>query len=308
MTPTTSEIFEKHQVRKTKKQKTDFISYITEYAEKKGYKAKTENGAMGARNIVVGDIDNAKVVYTAHYDTCAGTLIPNIITPANILLYVMYQLLIVAVFFAIAFAIGFGFSFIVLALDGNPEDFKYIAVLVYWVLLFSLMFGPANKHTANDNTSGVTLLVDILTDLPESMRDQAAFIFFDKEESGLIGSSSFAKAHKAQMEDKLLINFDCVSEGNDFIFVLRKKAKDYKQTIEKAFAGNERFTVHVLTKGYVYPSDQANFNVGIGVAACNKTKKGLLYLSKIHTKRDTVYTQENIDFLKEKAIALINDL
>ena len=57
-----------------------------------------------------------------------------------------------------------------------------------------------------------------------------------------------------------------------------------------------------------YPSDQANFSRGVGVAALKKTKGGLLYMDRIHTKRDTVYMEENIAYLTEGAVRLAGSL
>lgn len=62
MTETTKEIFEKYQVRKTKKQKTDFIEYVKQLSTCYGYDFKVEKGIFGVRNIVIGDVENAKGV------------------------------------------------------------------------------------------------------------------------------------------------------------------------------------------------------------------------------------------------------
>ena len=55
----------------------------------------------------------------------------------------------------------------------------------------------------------------------------------------------------------------------------------------------------MASKGAIYPSDQANFDRGVGVAALKKTKSGLLYMDRIHTERDTVYMEENMAYLTE---------
>jgi hypothetical protein len=57
-----------------------------------------------------------------------------------------------------------------------------------------------------------------------------------------------------------------------------------------------------------YPSDQANFSRGVGAAALKKAKGGLLYMDRIHTKRDTVYMEENIVYLTEGAVRLAGRL
>ena len=106
MTQNTKEVFEKYQVRKSTKQRTAFIEYVKGVCKKYGYEVKTEKGSFGTENIIVGDVDKAKVLYTAHYDTCARLLFPNFITPKNFFIYLIYQLLIVAGFFAVAALAG----------------------------------------------------------------------------------------------------------------------------------------------------------------------------------------------------------
>ena len=64
------------------------------------------------------------------------------------------------------------------------------------------------------------------------------------------------------------------------------------------------FNVEVADKNVFYPSDQANFPCGVGVASLRSTKKGLLYMNRIHTSRDVIYQEENIEFFKNGAIEL----
>ena len=304
MTETTREIFEKYQIRKSKKQKTAFISYLEGIAQREGYSCKVERGSLGARNIVVGDVGSARVVYTAHYDTCPVLPFPNFITPKSFLIYLLYQLALVVVIlaaYAVMVALGGVAVGVVCAIISIPEDIlmlasSIISFVAYIVIFYLLLAGPANKHTANDNTSGVTTLIDLMIAMPENLRDSVAFVFFDMEELGLVGSSSFASAHKKEMKDKLLINFDCVSDGDHFILALRSGAAKYKQMLDEAYASGER-SVEVLSKGVFYPSDQMVFPVGVGIAALKRSKSGILYMDRIHTTRDTIYNEENIAYL-----------
>lgn len=55
----------------------------------------------------------------------------------------------------------------------------------------------------------------------EGNLDKAAFVLFDHEEIGMVGSYSFAKKHKEILKDKLIVNLDCVSDG-DHILVMKK--------------------------------------------------------------------------------------
>lgn len=309
MTETTKTVFEKFQIRKTKKQKTAFINYVSWLARQNGYKVDVEKGSLGARNIVVGDLENAKVVYTAHYDTCARLPFPNFITPKNFSLYLLYQLVLVVPLLAIMFLFEGLMLWLSTLSDLVLLFFPPVFMAFCFALVWLLLAGPANKHTANDNTSGVTTLIDIMTSVPLINKDKTAFVFFDLEEQGLIGSSSFKSKHKAVMREKLLINFDCVSDGENFIFAFRKQAKEYVKLVEKAFVPDENVKAEFLTKGVFYPSDQACFPCGVGVASLKKTKKhGILYMDRIHTNKDTVYREENIEYLRKGALRLIDEI
>ncbi len=310
MTHTTKEIFDKYQIRKTKKQRSAFVEYVRNVATDYGYHVNIEKGSFGSRNIVVGDVDKAKVIYTAHYDTCARLFFPNFITPKNFFVYLLYQILIIALFAIVAVTAGMLATVTINLCGMNIEAATDIgidiAVIVYWVLLLLMIFGPANKHTANDNTSGVTTLLDIMTSLSNEHKDKFAFVFFDLEEAGLIGSSSFAKKHKDIRNDRLLINFDCVSDGKTILFALKKTTRKYKNLLAHAFRSTDTITVDIAQKGVFYPSDNANFKGGIGVAAL-KTHKPTrtLYMNRIHTSRDTIYDEENIAYLVNGATTLV---
>ena len=311
MTETTQTVFEKYEIRKSKKQKTAFIQFVESVAESEGYECKTEPGYFGARNIVVGNPDSAKVIYTAHYDTCARMPFPNFITPKCLPIYLLYQILLTVVLLGVPFALTISLgailsNFVTEAVGALILYYSWLAMIV--AELWLLMAGPANKHTANDNTSGVTTLLDIMQALPEDLRGEAAFIFFDLEEMGLFGSSAYASKHKAIMKNTLLLNFDCVSDGNTILFAVRKTAKMHVPAIEAAFPSTESLRVDVVSKGVFYPSDQANFARGIGVAALKSGKHGLLYMDRIHTKHDTVYEEGNIAYLTEGAVRLVKNL
>ena len=294
MTFTTTEILERFQIRKSKKQKTAFIDWLRPRAEQWGYPMTIEKGS-GARNIVFGDVEQAKVVFTAHYDTCAVLPFPNFITPKSIPIYVLYQLVLMAAIIAFVLALSFlaGMIHRALILPG------------YYVGLLALILGPANRHTANDNTSGVAAVLELMENLPEELRDKAAFVLFDLEEAGLFGSSAFAKKHKKAMQDKLLVNLDCVSDGETVLFCFRKKAKQDVELFRRCFPAEDAVETDFVTKGYVYPSDQINFPRGVGVAALNRTRRGMLYMDKIHTPRDKVFREENIAFLVKGCTRLI---
>ncbi len=308
MTETTKTVLERYQIRKSKHQKKEFADYVQGVAKDLGYESHREKGSFGAQNIVVGDPEHARVVYTAHYDTCARMFFPNLITPKSIPLYLLYQIAVCVILYLPIVLLNLLIPVAGEALELDPilvQDIRYWVSLALLIgVLWLLMAGPANRHTANDNTSGVTVLLDTMAALPEEERANVAFVFFDLEEMGLFGSSGFAKRHKKEMKNKLLINFDCVSDGNTMLFAVKKGAISYMETMKEAFPSTETHTVNFATKGYIYPSDQANFPCGVGVAALKTSKRGVLYMDRIHTKRDTVFCEENIAYLTEGAVRL----
>ena len=310
MRETTREIFEKHEIRKTKEQKKIFREYLLGYARSLGYDARVEQAGKNVHNVIVGDPKSARVVYTAHYDTCAVMPFPNLITPKNVGLYLLYQLVLSIFLYIIPFSIMIG-SRHVFNVTGSNALFLLLLLGGYALILavtYLMMAGPANKHTANDNTSGVTTLIDIMTDMPGELRGDVAYIFFDLEELGLKGSKGYAARHKTLKKKMIVLNFDCVSDGQHVLFAVKKKANDLADKIAEAFPPSNKYSVTVATKGVFYPSDQMCFDRGIAVSVLNKTKRGIMYMDKIHTKHDTVYDEENIEFLKAGAIEFVRVL
>lgn len=293
-------------VRKTKKQKQSFREAVTAYAENLGYTCRTEKGSFGSRNILIGDPENAKYLITAHYDTPARMLIPNLITPCNPVTFIAYQILMVALFFVGAFAVG-----IPVYLLTNNQQIAFLAgYVVYFGLLILMLFGPANPSNANDNTSGVVTVLEILRTLPENQRGKVCFVLFDLEEAGLIGSSSYRKAHKAATEHQIVLNLDCVGDGNEIVFFPGKKLCEDKDKMLRLCKCVGRFgdkTISVCNKGFrTYPSDQKNFPFGVGIAAFRRKKHIGLYCAKIHTARDTVLEQTNVNILRAALTSYIS--
>ncbi len=305
-------ILENYQVRKGKKKKTAFIEFVKGECAKHGYDVNIEKGSFGARNIVVGDPESAKVVYTAHYDTCAWLPFPNFITPKKIGIYLLYQIFLTLAMFAIAFggAVLADQLFTPLAESWfGAKNWMVGGSIFFWsfeIILFAviglMIAGPANKHTANDNTSGVVTLLELMASMPAEHKNDAAYILFDLEEAGLIGSNSYASKHKNFKKNGLVINFDCVSDGDTILFAVNKKASHLKNDLEKSYTPNDMMNVDVADKNVFYPSDQASFVNGVGVAALKKSKRGILYMDRIHTGKDTIFEEKNIAYLVERSI------
>ena len=305
MTPLSEKILASWQVRKTKKQKTAFIEFMQSQIPG----LQVEQGGFGNnRNLVIGDVKSADVILGAHYDTCARLPFPNFLPPKNILLYIGYSLLI-----CIPFGLAAG---VVNGLLHLVTDNVWIHYWGTYFTVFGLMFGvmmggKPNPNTVNDNTSGVITLCEIWAAMTEEQRAKTAFVFFDNEENGLLGSAFFRKLHKKDgLKNKLMINYDCVSDGEHMLFVLNKPAlKIYGDDFAEAFPNTGEMTAHVeSSSNTMYPSDQMGFPIAVGVAAMKKKRLVGLYIDRIHTIRDTVMRRENIEYLTAGTLRLLEKL
>ncbi len=295
-------ILEEFGIRKNKKQKTRFIEEIRTPLEAAEYSVSVEEKG-GARNIVIGDVRAAKLLFTAHYDTCAAMPFPNFITPKNMLFYGLFQLLIAVLLLLPATA-----ALIVLLNLGYflPANAAFLALIA--ATLFLLLMGPANRNNRNDNSSGVVTVLEIALSLPAAQRETAAFVLFDLEELGMVGSSAFAKKHKAQLTGKTVINFDCVSDGGSVHLCLTKKLKKdarFIAQLEDSIRSQSGKAVVVESGFFFYPSDQMMFDRGVGVCALKQSRILGAYIDRIHTRRDVVFQEENIQLLKDGALRLI---
>ena len=293
-------------VRKNKKQKAAFRDSVQSYAVALGYPVEVEKGSMGAHNLVIGNPVTAKYLVTAHYDTPAALPFPNLITPCNFWTFMAYQLFVTAMMLLFVGAIAFGVSLI-------AEDNFWIgwsSYMALWLMLILMMVGPANKSNANDNTSGVVTVLDTAAKLPEEYRDKVCFVLFDLEEAGLIGSASYAKTHKKQIKNQIVLNCDCVGDGDELMmFPAAKVKKDHKvmDALREICVADDGKSLALREKGFAYyPSDQKHFPYGIGIAAFHRSKWAGLYCDKIHTKKDTVLDENNVSFLREQMISLIS--
>ena len=290
------------QVRKTKKQKLAFIRLMQSHFPEMRVE---ESKIIHNRNLVAGDIATAEFILSAHYDTCAVLPFPNFIMPKNILITVLYSLLICIPFFLIAF----GFNLLLaLVTDSFLIHYWVSFILIIGLIVLVFFAGIPNKHTANDNTSGVITLCELMEQMPEEMRNKVLFVFFDNEENGLLGSSFFRKLHKKELKDKLILNFDCVSDGNHILLVVNKAArKKYGGRLDAAFQSTAEKTVHLeKSSSAMYPSDQAGFPLSAAVAAMKKLPLLGLYLDRIHTGRDRIFDERNIEYLCERTINFLS--
>ena len=289
-----NEINDKFPIRRKKDEKAKFADYVKFELGEDRVKIET---LEKNDNIVIGNPESAKVVITAHYDTPAASIVPNMMFPANragIIVNLIYPVLFAIVSLVAAYAISF--------LLGGDEK---VAVFVYLVLYLGGFYCStrlfSNKHNKNDNTSGVATVMTLAKRFND---DRVAFILFDNEELGLVGSKAYNKAHSQVMKDKLLINLDCVGNGDQIILMAKERATktaEY-QHLHKAFSvEDDDFTIHHIPfRKASSNSDHKSFLSSVGITAASRGHIAKFVTGRIHTSRDTVADIDNIFFLSDK--------
>lgn len=302
---TPMDVVKNYPVRKSKKQKQAFRADVTQWLQNLGYPVCEEEGSFHSRNLVIGDPQRARYLVTAHYDTCARLPFPNLITPCNFWTFLLYQIFIFLMLMLPALAVGGLVGYLLHSLDIG----YFLFVVLLWAAIVLMLIGPANSSNVNDNTSGVVTLLEIARSIPELHRKNVCFVLFDLEEAGLIGSASYKKKHKREIPNQLVLNLDCVGEGDDIYFfptAKLKKSKERLAPLQKLAGGYGKKSIAVRTKGFsIYPSDQSNFPYGVGICALKRGWAGL-YLSRIHTPRDTVLDETNVNILRAALTTLIS--
>lgn len=289
------ELYGRFPVRNSPEEKAAFRTWAKEETEKSGYAAQ-EEVSEGHINLVIGDPKQAKVLFTAHYDTPRRALLPNILLPANKVLKMAYTFGTLLPMLALSVAAGVlagqaagGFE----AIGG-----RLVGLLVYGALYFGLFFllfrGPANQANKNDNTSGAAAVLDLAASFRG--RPDVALILFDNEEKGKKGSKAWTNTYPAFKEGLLTINMDCVGYGEHYIVSVPDGARQDPAwpSIQSAL---EDIGAKILpVEKTSINSDQKNFVKGVGICAC-LYKGNIYYTPRIHTVRDTLASGETIDRL-----------
>ncbi|QIK68795.1 Zn-dependent exopeptidase M28 [Erysipelothrix sp. HDW6C] len=285
-------LLDTYQVRKTYNQKTEFKNWLDDRADEMGYSLVNDEHGM-CRNLIFGDIEDADLILTAHYDTQPNFYIPIVMFFSNLPMFLISQL-ITAIPILILLLLGNRWL-----VSGQDLWLKIINLTVIVGYCYQIMYGIPNKHTANDNTSGVATLLSIMEDLPLELRGKVAFVFFDLEETGLEGSSKFKKRYGQYIVDTPLINFDCVGNGDTFIFVEKQQFRESKHSelLQTATQGLNKPVIHGNATKYIYMSDQLHFKNSVGVVVAKRAPVLGYYLDRIHTRLDTVFQNENVEAL-----------
>lgn len=270
------------QQRMHRKSKKLFRKYLETKAKEVNLDYKVLPKSPFSKNVVIGNLKTAKYVLGAHYDT-----------PPRMPAFLMRSIIL----FNILSFLFFPATFIVFGIF--ELNLIYAPLLYLALFLYIMGFGVANKYNYNDNTSGVLTLLCLMDKLDNK---DVAYVFFDNEEKGLIGSLQLAflmkKLKQYGPRKKVFINFDCVGRGNAFGFASFNSKGIAQELIDLGInEGNDYEFIH--RKPSVFEgSDHVSFKnwKSIGIMCYNKKAKKYK-LNNIHSHKDKYINIDNIDVL-----------
>ena len=217
-------------VRRKEKEKVDFRTWLVYTLKELGYSPKLESGtsALSAggnvTNVVVGDIEKAKIVLAAHYDSGVREVLPPLICPTRPATYMLYEALIPLLALAVSFLISFGVTF---ALN-MPNMTLPLFLLLLVVGLFYPKYGKSETNNKNANTSGVVALLEVAKALTPRYRGEVCFLFLDGGTQGGKGAKRLIHAHP-ELKKKSVVVLDCVGEGDELL--IRRRLEHGVETV-----------------------------------------------------------------------------
>ena len=286
-----------HPVRKTGGQKKEFRQWLLRELKRAGWKAGEETYGKfnGSVNIVAGDPERAEVFLCAHYDTGSRMLVPNFVSPTNVLAHVCYHLAAAMGLAAAALLLSFAVSFPL----NQPKLMLPLFLILAVAGLWFAAYGPANQNNANGNSSGVLALLAAAKEAGFDKR--VCLVFLDNNERTLLGASAFRKKHAGQASRRLFVNLDCVGDGEELLVIPSKHSRwdeAMLSALEAAFPEGEEMRPRVLTKGLqYYPSDGRKFKFHVDLCACRYLAGLGYYIPHLRTKKDTVLEEGNAAYI-----------
>lgn len=294
-------------VRRKEKEKMNFRTWLVYTLKELGYSPRLESGtsalSMGGNmtNVVVGDMEKAKIVLAAHYDTGVREILPPLICPTRPATYMLYEALLPLLVLAASFLVSFGVTFAF----NLPNLMLPLFLLLLIAALFYPKYGKSETNNINDNTSGVTALLEVAKALTPRYRSEVCFLFLDGGTQAGKGAKGLVRAHP-ELKKKSVIVLDCVGEGDELL-ILPGKASRWNDKLLDAildhFSNSEKKTCFLKTDGFVhYPSDNRAFAGSTVICACDKAKG---FGRRILPRRAERIDEENLSLLCDGLCKLV---
>lgn len=279
----------KRQKRYTKEEKEEFFEFLKDKLNKLDYSYReTKTKFLNSLHLETETENDPKIVLLAHYDT--STTIPVWFEWIIRLSGHTRSLLIFIIMFS-------AYQLVLLSNNSLIIDVFRIGVVVS--IIIPLLFIP-NKHTMNDNTSGILALLILAERISkdDNLKSKVKFVFTDNEEKALVGSFQLKKIWEKsvfQYSNSKIISIDSIGRGETAVIsynFVDNLAKELKKHMENDFE-----EVKSINMWFTPFSDAFNF-WRQGAVNINMMDKSIIpggyCIQDIHSKRDTYISEMNI--------------
>ena len=293
MTDYAALLAERFPVRRTRAQKEAFRGWLTEELRRLGWEPVSEAaGRVACQNVLAGDPAHAPVLLTAHYDTPSRWLLPDMVLPRNIPLWVLWQLL----HFALLLLPALAAYMAVYALTQSARAGLWGLVLCYLALLALSAFGPANRVNRGEDAD-LAVLLTLLADLPPEERGKTAVLFADGGFLGARGARAWAKAHPQIQFTRLTLALCRTGDGGTLLAAssaLARKCTGFGALGSALSAAQGLTAVHCDSRACTLGGEGRAFRCAVLLACCRR-KRGIgLWSPGGRTPADTRCDPQNV--------------
>lgn len=299
-----------HKRRFKKIEKKNFYDYVSNLSSNLGYESSIQ-GSKRTKNIIFGDLENAEILIGAHYDTPFFSRHLTILTrffgywigqfiliPLMVLLYSGLMVLGFKVIDNINFKVEI-MNYII-----RPV-IPLISFIIFMFILMPFMF--SNPSNANDNTSGVLGVLSCMKKLSPNLKNKVAFVLFDNEEWGLLGSNNLSRYIKKQrIKNKFVINMDCIGLG-EYYYICGLKSNIMEKLTDNLKIEANLNDIKTSNFKYAYPSDHVSFKESLSICVYSKailTKT--VSIKNYHSPNDKVIDLNKIDIISNAIVKTLN--
>lgn len=246
---------------------------------------------------------NYEILLTAHYDThiFRQNYIQSFISRKvqnNILISILFYLFWFLMLFLLPFILYVYFK-------ANIICSFFIASILSILCVVGLPVFVRNKTNPfssapiyDDNSSGIVAVLHIASLLHKNgYNDKIKLLFIDCEEIDRLGSRLFVKSNLEDLQNKIIINLDCVGRGSNIFITSKDNSKLAKDL--QCFLLSKNINTTLSTKSYSDDKIFQNKNLNaIGISRGDKDPKGDKLLHWTHTSHDTL-ENINLDYITE---------
>lgn len=277
-------------------QKANYLDALLKEFKKLGYRYELK-AFKDVKNIEIGAVDKAKMVFMTAYDTPTKVNVPNYIYyPFNADKNIKQEQK--NLLFTAALIIGWIFALIVFYyLSKNfiniPEILKFMIIVLGIAFIFYLLLPIPNKANINRHSVSVAMMLDIATKIPHG---QVAFVFLDKQSINFRGLNTYVKQSGYDFKNKLVIYLDCLADGEATVFAHSDNIDD--KAISMFKCNDLNFSLKQFSNNYL---NKIGFN-GLDkiIDVCSGTIENHEFIVKnTRTKHDVHLNMDRITKIEE---------